>query len=240
MGPPPHHEGCTPLAYPSGMTSIDLAPPPPSSAYRHPAAGEAPVAPFDARELRAVALRPHRAVDLVLVDRARLAKTLAAGHDLLPLLAILFATSVIAALPLGAVLGPDRILRVAALHVGSVALCFPALHVWSAFLGCKNRLGQDLGLSLIVSAVASVLTLGFAPIVWFLQVTTARGSAEVGTATAVLLAVSVVAGLVHLGRAVGDQAAVLSPSRGHRLFVVGWMGLFLFVVHRMGEYLGLG
>jgi hypothetical protein len=112
--------------------------------------------------------------------------------------------------------------------------------VWSAYLGCKNRLAQDLALSLLVSAVAGLFALAFAPIVWFLRVTTSPGSAEVGTAAVVLLWISVLAGLLHLGRAVGDQATALSPSRGHRVIVVGWMGLFLFVVQRMGEHLGLG
>jgi hypothetical protein len=223
------------------MTSLDLPPPAPSSAcaYRQPPGEEAPVAPFNAGELRAVALRPHRAFDLVLIERARVAKTIAAGGGLLPLCGILLATSVIAAVPLGAVLGPDRVLRVATLNVGAVALCFPALHVWSAYLGCKNRLGQDLALSLLVSAVAGLFALGFAPIVWFLRVTTAT-SAEVGTAAAVVLAISAVAGLLHFGRAVGDQAAALSPTRGHRVIVVAWMGLFLFVVARMVDCFGLG
>src|SRR5262249_36263745 len=76
-------------------------------------------------------------------------------------------------------------------------------------------------------------------IVWFLRVTM-TGAAEVGTAAAVLLSISVLAGLVHLGRAVGDQAAALSPSRGHRAVMVGWMVLFLFVFHRMGDDLGGG
>jgi hypothetical protein len=223
------------------MTCSDIVPPASSAgAYRQPSDGEAPVAPFAAFELRAAALSPHRAVDLLLVERARLAKTVASGDNLLPLAGILLATSVLAALPFGAVLGTAYVFRVALLHVGSVALCFPALHVWSCYLGGRNRLAQDFVLSLLVSAVAGIFALSFAPIVWFLRVTTSPESPEVGVATATFLAISVLAGLVYLARAVGDQAAALAPSRGHRLVVVGWMVLFLFVVHRMAVYLLVG
>lgn len=233
-----HHEACTPGAYPSGMTSTDLRTP--TSAYRQPSDEGADAAPFDTRELRAVALRPHRALDLVLVERARLAKTIAGGENLLLLIAILLATSVLAALPFGAVLGPHRVLRVAALNVGSVALCFPALHVWSGYLGCKNRLGQDLVLALLVSAVAGLFALSFAPIVWFVRLTTSPGSISVGSVSAGLMALSVLAGVVHLARTVGEQARALSPTRGHRLVMVAWIGLLLFVVQRMAGYLELG
>jgi hypothetical protein len=223
------------------MTSSDIVPPASNAgAYRHPSGGEALVAPFAACELRAAVRSPHRAVDLLLVERARLAKTVASGDNLLPLAGILLATSVLAPLPLGAVLGPAHVFRVALLHVGSVALCFPALHVWSCYLGGRNRLAQDFVLSLLVSAVAGLFALSFAPIVWFLRLTTAPESIEVGAATSIFLAISVLAGLVYLLRAVRDQAAALSPSRGHRLVVVAWMVLFVFVVHRMGEHLGLG
>ena len=222
------------------MTSTAPAPLAALSAPRYPAEEIVDLAPFDARELSAVALRPHRALDLVLVERARLAKTIAAGENLLPLLALLLATSVLAALPFGAVLGPQRVLRVAALNLGSVAVCFPALHVWSSYLGCKNRVAQDLGLALLVSAVAGLFALSFAPIVWFIRLTTAEGSIAVGSVSAGLLAVSVLAGVVHLARTVREQARALSPSRGHRLLLVAWTGLLLFVACRMGEYLELG
>lgn len=146
----------------------------------------------------------------------------------------------LAALPLGAVLGPARLLRVAALNLGSVAICFPALHVWSGYLGCKNRLAQDLGLALLVSAIAGVFGLSFAPIVWFLRLTTAPGSIGADTVSAGVLALAVVAGVAHLARTVREQASALSPTRGHRLLMVAWAGLLLFIACRMGAYLKLG
>src|SRR5690349_5416788 len=124
------------------MTTTDPPTCAPHSAYRDPPGIPPGVPPFDARELRAAAVRPHRWIDLVLADRARLAKTIAGGDDLLLLSGILLATSVLAALPYGAVLGPHRVLRVAALTLGSVAICFPSLHVFSGYFGCRNRLGQ--------------------------------------------------------------------------------------------------
>src|SRR5262245_22861073 len=100
------------------------------SAYRDPPDALPDVPPFDAGDLRAAARRPHRWIDLVLVDRSRLAKTIARGDNLLLLCGILLATSVLSTLPYGALLGPDRALRVAALILGSVAICFPSLHVF--------------------------------------------------------------------------------------------------------------
>ena len=240
LHPRRHHGRCTGGAYSSIMTSTAPDAPAALEAYRHRPASRADVAPFGAGELRAAALRPHRALDLVLVERARLARTIAGEESLLPLIGLLLGVSVLAALPLGAVLGPERVLRVAALNLGSVAVCFPALHVWSGFLGCRNRLAQDLGLALLVSATAGVFALSFAPIVWFLRLTTAPGSLTVGTVSAGLLAISVLAGVAHLARTVREQASVLSPSRGHRLLMLAWTGLLLFIACRMGAYLELG
>ena len=219
------------------MTPTDLASPAAPAAYRR---AFEDAAPLGSHELRALALRPHRVIDLVLVERTRLAQTIAAGRSLPSLIAILLVTSVLSALPYGIVLGPRYVLRVAALNVGSVAICFPALHIWSAAVGSRNRLQQDLGLALVVSAVAGAFGLGFAPIVWFLRLTTSEGAIGVGAVSAALLAVSVLAGVVHLARTLGERSAALAPGRGHRVIMVAWAGLLLFIAHRMGDALGLG
>jgi hypothetical protein len=181
-----------------------------------------------------MAVRPHRALDLVLADRARLVRTLARGEHLPWVVGILLGVSVLSALPYGAVLGPERAWRVAALTVGSVAVCFPSLHVVGGYLGSRSSVGQDFGRALVVSAVAGVLTLGFAPIVAFVRWTTPAGSDVAELVAAALLAVSVLAGVARLGGPGGEG------GRAARFVTVAWAGLFLFVVHRMGVFLGLG
>jgi hypothetical protein len=220
------------------MTTTDPLTPAAHSAYREPPEVPPDVPPFDARDLRAAALRPHRWIDLVLAERARLARTIAGGENLLLLSGILLATSVLTTLPYGAVLGPHRALRVAALTLGSVAICFPSLHVWSGYFGWRNRLGQNLGLALLVSAVAGLFTLSFAPIVGFIALTTSEGSLAVGQVSVGLLACSVLAGVVQLTRTAAEAAP--APSRGHRVLIFAWVGLLLFVVHRMAVFLELG
>src|SRR5262249_26051300 len=112
--------------YPSSMTTLpaDL---PSADPYRTASSPNAPEpAPFEARELRAPALAPPRAIELVLSDRARLGRTLASGRPLGPLAAILVVASVLFTLPFAAVFGRGHVLAVAALYLGSVAICAPS------------------------------------------------------------------------------------------------------------------
>jgi hypothetical protein len=192
-------------------------------------------AAYDARELRSLVLRPHRTIDLVLVDRGRLVSTIARGRDLILLAAVLLATAVLASLPYGAVLSLDRIARVAVWNVGSVAICFPSLHVFGAYLGARNRIAQDLVLALLISAVAGLFAAALAPIAAFVRLTTAHDAALVDSITGALLAVSMLAGILYFLRI----SLTLSPPRAHRLATVLWASLLLFVSYRMGAFLGI-
>jgi hypothetical protein len=190
---------------------------------------------YEARELRAVVLRPHRTLDLVLVDRTRLVSTIARGRDLILLAAVLLLTAILASLPYGAVLSLDRVLRVVVWNVGSVAICFPSLHVFGAYLGGRNRLAQDLVLALLVSAVAGLFAAALAPIAGFVRLTTANDAALVGSINGALLAVSMLAGILFFLRV----SLSLSPPRAHRLATIAWASLLVFVSYRMGVFLGL-
>jgi len=219
------------------MSTHDVFTPTPLSGYRAPPDEAADAAPFAAHELHAALLRPHRMINLVLVERARFATTVAGDRRLALLAAILLATSIASALPFGAVLGPQHALRVAALNVGSVAICFPTLHVFSSYLGGRNSAGQNLVLALLVSTVAGFFTLSFAPIAWFITWTTPAGSLAAGYVSAGLLALAVAAGVAHFVRATQDPA--LAPDRTQRVLLVAWVGLLAFIVYRMGVFLEL-
>jgi hypothetical protein len=227
------------------MTTPQLLSPPGAPAsdagafpYRSPIPMERPVAPFDARDLGLTATLPHRAVEIVLVDRERLAKTIGSGAHLGRLTLILATTSTLFALPFGAVLGADFVFHVALLLLGSVLLCVPSLHVFSGYLGCRMTIAQNIVVALLVSAVGSMFTLGFAPIVWFVLATTEGGDGSVQALSVALLAVALVAGLIHLNRIVMSDAA-LRPSGAYRLVMAGWQLLFVYVALRMADFLGL-
>lgn len=219
------------------MTSIPPPIPSLQTALRPVLEPPPAVAPFEEREIRAAALRPHRVIDLVLVERARLAKTVAGSANLASLIGVLLLSSVVSALPYGFVLGPQRALRVAALNVGAVAICVPALHVFICYFGLRIRPAQTAIMALLVSAVASMFALGFAPVAWFIELTTPPGSTATSRVSAWLLTLSVLAGVVHFARAASDGALAL--QRVHRLLLVAWVGLLLFVVHRLGAFLEL-
>jgi hypothetical protein len=199
-----------------------------------------PQEPYSAAELLAAYVRPHRAVEVVLARWRRLAANIAEGRRLRHLLGLLVLASVIAAIPYGAVVGPDRFWRVAALFLGSVMICFPSLHVFGAFLGIRSDLGQNLTLALVISAVASIFTLGFAPVLWFLQATTPKGGSDavVHGISVALLATGLLAGLVHLGRMIFFDRGLRSSRAGASMIVL-WQILPVFITCRMGIFLGL-
>jgi hypothetical protein len=208
------------------------------SAYRLPPAALGAARPFEAAEIRAAALLPHRAIDLVLVDRARLAKTVAAGRHLPALVLIMLLWSALFALPYGAVLGADRAWRIPALFLGSTAICFPSLHVFASYLGCKRPPAQNLVIALLIGFVASSFTLSFAPILWFIDLTTTASSFAVATVSTALLAASLLAGLWHLGRALLDEGES-GPGQRYRASIFAWQSLLVFVSYRMAVFLGL-
>ncbi len=195
--------------------------------------------PFDALELRGALLRPHRSLDIVLSDPARLVATLAERTPTAWLAALLANSSVLCAIPFGLVLGLDRFWHVTALFFGSQLICLPSLHVFSLFFGRPVTVGQSFVLGTVTSAVAALFTLGFAPIAWFLAATLPHDASRwtLPVVHVLLLATSLVAGLAHLARCLAVRRA--QHVRPHALLIVAWSGLLLFVTHRMADVLGL-
>ena len=209
----------------------------PDSAIRDEAGSDA--TPFTPAELRAVFSRPHRAVEIVLSERERLAATVVDRRNLGLLVALLLAASVLFALPFGAVLDPSRLWRVIQLFTGSALICFPALHVFGAFLGFRVDIGQNLALTLVVTSVAALFSLGFFPVLWFLDTVMADEESAVfrhGIAVA-LLVVSLVAGLAHLLRCLSGPNGPLGA--GFSLVVGVWQCLLVFITYRMALFLDL-
>jgi hypothetical protein len=189
-------------------------------------------------DLRAILRRPHHVLDLVLTEPGRLATTIAGGRLLGWVIGVLLGTSALLALPYGLVLDPERFWRVVLLYLGSFAICFPSLPVFSAYVGCRITPVQNLALGLIVSAVAAIFTFGFFPILWFLQATMRDDSALVTPyhVSVTLLSFSLLAGVGHLFRCFfGLRRRVASSAA----LLVGWLSLVIFITYRMALLLEL-
>ncbi|MEW6071751.1 MAG: hypothetical protein AB1726_04025 [Planctomycetota bacterium] len=197
-----------------------------------------PRAPHPAGELRALFGRPHRTLAVVLAEPERLASTIAAGRNVVLLVGALLYTSVVFALPFGAVLGLERFWRVALLFVGSLAICFPSLQVFSSYVGCRMGVRQNLALGLVITCVGGVFTFGFFPVLWFLQATM---SAESSTITprhiaVVLLFLSLLAGIMHLYRCLRRVEGLV---RAYSVVITCWQLVFVFISYRMARLLDL-
>lgn len=204
-------------------------------------AERAAAAPYSAAELKAVLRRPHKVVEVVLAERGRLAASLSDRRSLGLLAVVLFLASVIFALPYGAVLEPDQLWRIVQLFAGSALICFPALHVFGAFLGFRVDIGQSLALTLIITSVSALFSLGFFPILWFLRtVMSDEASAEVLHGISVgLLVISFGAGLAHVLRCMSDPATGRPFGSGFAVVVAIWQCLLVFITYRMALFLEL-
>lgn len=204
-----------------------------------PTPAPAPALPFASAELRTLRREPARAFEILLTDRERLAATVAAVPRPWSLVAVLLACTALATVPYGVVRGGAAFWKVGALFGGAALLCFPSLQVFSAYLGSRLQPVQNLALSLLVAAVAALFTLGFSPIVWFLDLTMAEGDwIDASSASSVLLAAALTAGLAQLLRCSRLHEGLL-PCRGSFGLLLGWQLLLAFVSLRLARSLDL-
>jgi hypothetical protein len=194
--------------------------------------------PFSRQELRGMLGAPLRMVDLLLGERRRLAANLAQEHRLPSLLLVLTLATAVLAVPFGAVLGLARVWRVAALLLGGVAICVPSLHVFGRYLGARLSWAQTLGVSLAATAVTSLFTLAFTPIVafWRATMTASAGITWQGMST-VLLACAFLLGVGQLVRLLRGEGAlrVLGPSLG--IVLIPWLVFYALISVRLATVL---
>jgi len=198
--------------------------------------------PYAAREIGAAFLRPHRAIELILARRDRWTSTVVDGRQLGALVALMMLASGLFAVPYGLVLGVDQLWRVAAMFLGSALICFPSLHVFSAFLALRVDLGQNLALALLITSVAAIFSFGFFPILWFFEVTMS-GDGSIGTRhglSVFLLITALGAGILQICRCLFRERR-LRPKGSFWFWVLifFWQGLLIFITCRMGIFLGL-
>ncbi len=202
--------------------------------------------PYESGELDRFWARPLIVFDVVLSAPERIAASLDRERVLGPLVAVMLVAGAAFAIPYGLVHGSDAWWRIAALYLGSTAICLPSLHVFASYVGVRIRVPQTAVLALVLPATASLFTFGFAPILAFLRATMGP-EAEAGkeashvawqTLSVALLWLALLAGIGQLARAL---AATRRASGGTTLILVliAWHGVFLYVLARMAEVLGL-
>ena len=99
---------------------------------------------------------------------------------------------------------------------------------------------QTLAVSLAATAVTSLFTLAFAPILGFLRATmTASTVVTAGGMAVVLLVCAFAAGIGQLVRLLQGEPALrgLGPSLG--LVLIPWLVLYLLITVRLASVLGL-
>ena len=194
--------------------------------------------PFSRDELNRAIWLPLHLLEVVLAERARLVANVTHRRNLGRLALAMLSGSVLFTLPYGAVLAPATFWDIATLFVGSMAICFPSLQVFSAYLGVAISLTQNLVLALIITTASALFCFGFFPIMWFLD-STMGGEGEVVTSQHIsigLLTVSLVAGMSQLNRCLFVDKA-LRQVQSNPLLLLFWQGLLLFITYRMAHVL---
>jgi len=201
-------------------------------------AAPSPAQPYSGPELRALLHDPGRTFEVVLARRDRLAASIADSTPPWPLVFVLLLCTALATVPFGLVRGDGAWWKTAALLGGSVLLCVPSLQVFGAYLGVRMAPARTLAMSLVISSVAALFTLGFFPILWFLGLTMADGDLIDARGAALgMLAAAAAAGLLQfvlLAR--GNDATRTDRSR---ILLLVWQGLVVFVAIRMARALDL-
>ena len=215
--------------------TADVPPPAPHGDATAPRRPPAP-APFSRDELRAALTRPGRALEVALGDGPRLRASIDDGAVPWRLVQLLAACATLAALPYGFVLGASAWWKIATLYAGSMLLCWPSLQVFGTYLGSRRQPMQTLALALTVASTAALFTFGFAPILWFLDVTMASGdrinARDAGT---VLLALAFAGGLRHGSRCFSARDEGVPRALSFAI----WLLLVTFVTCRMARTLDL-
>jgi len=203
---------------------------------------EEPIEPLSPRELALSLARPDLAAVHVLGSPERIARTATGDGTLWPLIALLSVVSLVMALPYGALTTPGAFWNIAVLFTGSLLICVPSLLVFLQFLGSNGSLLRDVSFALMISATAGFFTLGFAPIIWFINLTTKTGDGSFvtpGRLSAFLLTLSLSLGIVQMTRCLRSSSAHERLGGRFLVLICVWIVLLVFIVWRMAGELGL-
>ena len=198
--------------------------------------------PFSEDELRRALRRPYLIIEYVLGAKERLARSLSQGRSLWLLAFMLLVTSLLSTVPYGVLSPVKSFWKVAVLYTGSLFICFPCLHMFAQFLGFRFDLAQNSALALVITAVAGLFTFGFFPIIWFIDYTTRPGAGTLilpEQLSVFLLALSLLMGIVQMGRCLALEGMPAGEAGQFGLLVALWLPLLVFITYRMADLLAL-
>jgi hypothetical protein len=192
---------------------------------------------FSPEEYEGVLKQPQQTIEYILGSHGRLARSVWEGESPWRLAVMLLAVSLLASIPYGIVSPHGNWWKITVLYCGSLAICFPSLHIFAQFFGVKLKLMRSLALSMIITATAAIFTFGFSPIIWFLKFSilpreqTVIGPDELST---FLLYVSLALGLVQVGRCLSDPGFRRAQRNPSLIFLfILWAPLLIFITYRM-------
>ncbi len=194
---------------------------------------------FERDEIVASFLRPGRMINIILAERKRWASTIATQDHLGPLALLMFTASLVFAIPFGLVVEVSSFWRVPVAFLGSLLICFPSLQVFTAFIGFRVDVKQNLSLALLITSVTGIFTFGFAPILLFLSWTLSdKSQGTIEGLTILFLVVSLLSAIIHLSRVLfGDRR--LAPGGAYSALFLLWQMLLIFITVRMCLFLKL-
>jgi len=200
--------------------------------------GEDSVSPFTDEEIRSFFI-PHKTIECVLGNEDRLMKTVDEGLGLSKIIAMLFLASVVFAIPYGAAPPARGLWKIAVLYTGSMMICLPSLFVFGQYLRLRLSLAETLVVSLLITSVSAMFTLGFFPIIWFIDYTTGpgEGDATVTGLSFTLLVISFVLGIAHMIRSLKASGRFVETSVPATISV--WLFLLAFITYRMASVVGV-
>jgi len=197
---------------------------------------------FSASELKRAIFIPLLAIELLLGGKNRLASSVAERKNLLLLSALLLFVSALFPLLYGAI-GPIGAItgfwKISALYAGSLVICYPCLCVFSSYLGFRFDALQTFIMAITISCAAGIFTFGFAPIIWFIDFTTSEPSDAPAIISFLLLAFSLLLGVIHMGRSFLWSRSMKRLSEIYPLLMLCWLPLLVFIHYRMAVLLRL-
>jgi hypothetical protein len=181
-------------------------------------------------------------VEAILRSRNQFFEEIRAGLDLGEKIRSMLISSIAFLAAYGAVLGSTHSLwqalssaaKLPLLFLITLAICIPALYIFSVLFGSNQRLHQNVALVLSAITVTAVLLLSFAPITFFFMLTTG-GYQFFKLLNVLFFAIAGIVGMVFLSRGmqVVSAADEETGAKMRRLLFYLWIILYAFVGSQM-------
>ena len=145
---------------------------------------------------------PWKLIDMVLARRDRIAATMRDETNAGYLILMLLTVSLLFPVPFSLMSDRKTYYDVTLIYTGTLLICFPSLFIFSRYLEIDLSPAQVALVALLISACASILSLGWAPVIWFVKTTQSDGGSLFNEMTDWFLWSSLLLGFAHMVRTV--------------------------------------